>query len=73
MDLSRFQDAAGNWLDADAWPTVRAQVTCHTAGCKAEGVTQTIDLPDNVDGIHRVECGQCGTTPEVHEAPDARP
>jgi hypothetical protein len=73
MDVNRFKDTAGNWLEADAWPKIRAEVTCHTPGCAAKGTTQTVDLAENIDGVSRVECGHCGKPPEVREVPDAGP
>lgn len=68
-DLSRFQDEHGNWLEADKWPTVRAEVTCRTAGCPAENVTEMLDLIENIDGVLRAQCGRCGETPEICEVP----
>ena len=67
IDISRFQDADGNWLEADQWPKVRAQVTCRTPDCTAAGATETVEIAENVDGVLRVECGRCGKPPEVVE------
>ena len=59
VDLSRFQDADGNWLDTDRWPSTTAVATCRTTGCPAKDVPVTAVIAENVDGAYRVECGPC--------------
>jgi hypothetical protein len=59
-DLSRFQDAHGQWLEYDLWPHAEYVTTCHGQGCPVAGVGFRTTVWENVDGQRRVVCGRCG-------------
>lgn len=50
--------------DMENWLTWTVLSTCHTEGCRVEGVTFEGFIAEPLDGVYRMICGMCCNTIE---------